>query len=76
MAMMPTTTEVHLEHVGDQVVGDRTARRHDQTTDRAEHGGEGDRGDHREQQLIEALGQQRRRHVAVGRIERATGHRT
>ena len=58
-----------------QVMRDRAAGGHDQAADGAQHGRERDRRDDGEQQMAEALGQQRGGHVVVGRIQRAAGHR-
>ena len=59
-------------------MSNRAARGHDQTADRAQHSGEGDGGNNSEQQFIKALRQQRRSHVAAGRIyrKRSAGHGT
>ena len=64
-----------LEETVEQVVGDRARSRHDQPADGAEHGGEGDGRDDREEQLAEGARQQRRGHVAVRRVDHAAGHR-
>ena len=88
IAIRPTTTAVilpartfgvivHLDpqEVRHEVVSHRAAGRHDQPADRAQHRRERDRRNHRERQLAEAAGQERRGHVAVGHVQPAAGHR-
>ena len=57
-----------------EVVNDRAARGHNQAADRAQHRRERDGGNDGEEKIAKTAGQQRRRHIFVADIQRATGH--